>query len=168
MILDLADTHIQECALDGFGASPNEFAISAAGPAAQVVLLVGDLTYADNYFTNGTLRPPMTPPKAYQETFQPRWDAWGRFVEPLASQVIASSVLLLRVELHRRSQFFYVCFCGCVVKSSKLAWQIMKSSLPRIWLAFSREAMGLGLDCAKASNLRMENANFPRILNMNI
>lgn len=53
---------------------------------------MGDLAYADNYFTNGTLRPmtpPKTPPKKYQETYQPRWDTWGRFVEPLASQVDA-------------------------------------------------------------------------------
>ena len=59
----------------------------------QVVILVGDLTYADNYFTNGTLRPPGTLPKAYQETYQPRWDAWGRFVEPLASQVDAQTLI---------------------------------------------------------------------------
>jgi hypothetical protein len=53
----------------------------------QVVILVGDLTYADNYHVNGSVRvlPPMTP---YQETYQPRWDAWGRFIEPLAAQVI--------------------------------------------------------------------------------
>ncbi len=52
----------------------------------QVAILVGDLTYADNYHVDGRQRllPPTTP---YQETFQPRWDAWGRFTEPLAAKV---------------------------------------------------------------------------------
>jgi hypothetical protein len=53
----------------------------------QVVILVGDLTYADNWRPDGTLRPPDAPPLPYQETFQPKWDAWGRFTEQLAAQV---------------------------------------------------------------------------------
>lgn len=47
---------------------------------------MGDLTYADNYYPNGTVRT-LRSQKPYQETYQPRWDAWGRFVEPLTSQV---------------------------------------------------------------------------------
>ncbi|EIE18216.1 Metallo-dependent phosphatase [Coccomyxa subellipsoidea C-169] len=77
VIADLGQTHNSSATL--------QHLIQSQPP---VVLLVGDLTYADNYFTNGTLRPPMTPPKAYQETYQPRWDAWGRFVEPLVPMMV--------------------------------------------------------------------------------
>ena len=52
----------------------------------QAVLLVGDLTYSDAYHTNGILRHPDPPTTPYQETYQPRWDAWGRMMAPLASQ----------------------------------------------------------------------------------
>lgn len=54
--------------------------------ACQVVLLVGDLTYSDAYHTNGVLRHPDPPTTPYQETYQPRWDAWGRLMAPLASK----------------------------------------------------------------------------------
>ncbi len=54
--------------------------------AVQAVLLVGDLTYSDSYHTNGILRHPDPPTTPYQETYQPRWDAWGRMMAPLASQ----------------------------------------------------------------------------------
>lgn len=54
--------------------------------ACQVVLLVGDLTYSDAYHSNGVLRHPDPPTTPYQETYQPRWDAWGRLMAPLASK----------------------------------------------------------------------------------
>lgn len=47
----------------------------------DLVLLIGDLSYADLYFTNGTAINcsscsfPETP---IRETYQPRWDYWGR------------------------------------------------------------------------------------------
>ena len=47
---------------------------------------MGDLTYSDSYHTNGILRHPDPPTTPYQETYQPRWDAWGRLMAPLASQ----------------------------------------------------------------------------------
>ena len=58
----------------------------AVPAAVQVVLLVGDLTYSDSYHTNGALRFPEPPTTTYLETYQPRWDAWGRMLAPLASQ----------------------------------------------------------------------------------
>ena len=54
--------------------------------ACQVVLLVGDLTYSDAYHSNGVLRHPHPPTTPFQETYQPRWDAWGRLMAPLASE----------------------------------------------------------------------------------
>ena len=54
----------------------------------QVVLLVGDMAYADNYWPNGTVRPPATNLTTYwHPTYPPRWDSWHRFVQPLASKV---------------------------------------------------------------------------------
>lgn len=47
----------------------------------NLVLLVGDITYANQYLTNGTGSDcyscsfPETP---VHETYQPRWDYWGR------------------------------------------------------------------------------------------
>lgn len=49
----------------------------------DLILLVGDVTYANLYLTNGTGSDcyscsfPNTP---IHETFQPRWDYWGRYV----------------------------------------------------------------------------------------
>ncbi|KAL9251879.1 Purple acid phosphatase 15-like protein [Drosera capensis] len=56
----------------------------------DLVLVVGDLTYANLYLTNGTGADcyscafPHTP---IHETYQPRWDYWGRFMQHLASKV---------------------------------------------------------------------------------
>lgn len=57
----------------------------------DLVLMVGDLSYANLYITNGTgtndygqnFRS-ITP---IHETYQPRWDMWQRMVEPLTSTV---------------------------------------------------------------------------------
>lgn len=52
----------------------------------DLILLLGDATYANLYLTNGTGADcyccsfPTTP---VHETFQPRWDYWGRFVSLL-------------------------------------------------------------------------------------
>ncbi|CAB4261459.1 unnamed protein product [Prunus armeniaca] len=56
----------------------------------DLLLLVGDVSYADLYLTNGTGSDcyscsfPHTP---IQETYQPRWDYWGRYMQPLVSKV---------------------------------------------------------------------------------
>ncbi|KAK4752446.1 hypothetical protein SAY87_021244 [Trapa incisa] len=56
----------------------------------DLVLLIGDVTYADLYLTNGTGADcfacafPGTP---IHESYQPRWDYWGRFMQPLVSRV---------------------------------------------------------------------------------
>ncbi|KAE7998001.1 hypothetical protein FH972_002581 [Carpinus fangiana] len=56
----------------------------------DLVLLVGDVTYANLYLTNGTGSDcyscsfPHTP---IHETYQPRWDYWGRFMQNLVSKV---------------------------------------------------------------------------------
>ncbi|XP_057498051.1 purple acid phosphatase 15-like isoform X2 [Actinidia eriantha] len=56
----------------------------------DLVLLVGDVTYANLYLTNGTGSDcyscsfSQTP---IHETYQPRWDYWGRFMQPLLSKV---------------------------------------------------------------------------------
>ncbi|KAM1692212.1 hypothetical protein ACFX2K_031854 [Malus domestica] len=60
----------------------------ANGP--DLMLLVGDVTYANLYLTNGTGSDcyscsfSQTP---IHETYQPRWDYWGRFMQPLVSKV---------------------------------------------------------------------------------
>ncbi|KAL5562111.1 hypothetical protein UlMin_031858 [Ulmus minor] len=56
----------------------------------DLVLLVGDVTYANLYLTNGTGADcyscsfSNTP---IHETYQPRWDYWGRFMQKLVSKV---------------------------------------------------------------------------------
>lgn len=57
----------------------------------NLILMVGDMVYANNYRTTGDRGVacyecdfPNTP---IRETYQPRWDAWGRFMEPLLSSV---------------------------------------------------------------------------------
>ncbi|CAL9199826.1 unnamed protein product [Musa hybrid cultivar] len=56
----------------------------------DLILLVGDVTYANLYLTNGTGSDcyscsfPETP---IHETFQPRWDYWARYMEPVISEI---------------------------------------------------------------------------------
>lgn len=63
--------------------------IVSNGPS--LLLMIGDLSYANHYITTGTKGAscyscafPDTP---IRETYQPHWDAWGRFLEPLTSTV---------------------------------------------------------------------------------
>ena len=48
----------------------------------QVVVLVGDLSYADQYTEHGTREL-----REAETSYPPRWDAWGRFMQPLAAHV---------------------------------------------------------------------------------
>ncbi|GMP48535.1 hypothetical protein CsSME_00015854 [Camellia sinensis var. sinensis] len=60
------------------------------GNKPDLVLLIGDVTYANLYLTNGTSSDcyacsfPHTP---IHETYQLRWDYWGRFMQNLVSKV---------------------------------------------------------------------------------
>ncbi|KAJ0094005.1 hypothetical protein Patl1_25999 [Pistacia atlantica] len=57
-----------------------------------LLLLIGDLSYADLYFTNGTkwnISSSSFLQNPFRETYQPRWDYWGRFMQPLVSNVPA-------------------------------------------------------------------------------
>eukprot|EP00258_Populus_trichocarpa_P003116 XP_002303814.3 purple acid phosphatase 23 [Populus trichocarpa] len=55
----------------------------------SMILMVGDLTYANQYLTTGGKGAPCYscafPDAPIRETYQPRWDGWGRFMEPLIS-----------------------------------------------------------------------------------
>ncbi|KAL4190621.1 hypothetical protein AMTRI_Chr07g76620 [Amborella trichopoda] len=57
----------------------------------SLVLMVGDLSYADQYQTVGSKGVPCFscafPDAPIRETYQPHWDNWGRFMEPLTSRV---------------------------------------------------------------------------------
>lgn len=56
----------------------------------DLIVLVGDITYANMYLTNGTSSDCYscsfnhTP---IHESYQPRWDYWGRFMEPTLSEI---------------------------------------------------------------------------------
>ncbi|KAJ0234783.1 Purple acid phosphatase 23 [Hirschfeldia incana] len=56
----------------------------------SLVVIVGDLTYANQYRTTGgegaSCFSCSFPDAPIRETYQPRWDAWGRFMEPLDLQ----------------------------------------------------------------------------------
>ncbi|XP_019180960.1 PREDICTED: purple acid phosphatase 15-like [Ipomoea nil] len=56
----------------------------------DLVVLVGDVTYANLYLTNGTGSDCYSCSFAdtpIHETYQPRWDYWGRYMQPLVSKV---------------------------------------------------------------------------------
>lgn len=57
----------------------------------SLILMVGDLSYANQYLTTGGKGAPCFswsfPDAPIRETYQPRWDGWGRFMEPLISRV---------------------------------------------------------------------------------
>ncbi|GAB2282081.1 Purple acid phosphatase 15 [Dionaea muscipula] len=56
----------------------------------DLLLLVGDVTYANLYLTNGTGSDCYTcsfSNTPIHETYQPRWDFWGRFMQTLVSKV---------------------------------------------------------------------------------
>ncbi|KDP26377.1 hypothetical protein JCGZ_17535 [Jatropha curcas] len=56
----------------------------------ELVLLVGDVTYANLYLTNGTGADCYTcefSDSPIRETYQPRWDYWGRFMQSLIARV---------------------------------------------------------------------------------
>lgn len=56
----------------------------------DLILLVGDVCYANLYLTNGTGSDCYScsfSDTPIHETYQPRWDYWGRFMKPLVSKV---------------------------------------------------------------------------------
>lgn len=57
----------------------------------SLILMVGDLSYANQYRTSGgkgaSCFSCAFPDAPIRETYQPRWDGWGRFMEPLISRV---------------------------------------------------------------------------------
>ncbi|KAG2577982.1 hypothetical protein PVAP13_6NG183600 [Panicum virgatum] len=57
----------------------------------SLVLLVGDMTYANQYRTTGGKGVPCFscsfPNAPIRESYQPRWDGWGRFMEPITSKI---------------------------------------------------------------------------------
>ncbi|KAG2582967.1 purple acid phosphatase 23-like isoform X1 [Panicum virgatum] len=57
----------------------------------SLVLMVGDMTYANQYRTTGGKGVPCFscsfPDAPIRESYQPRWDGWGRFMEPITSKI---------------------------------------------------------------------------------
>ncbi|KAE9590336.1 hypothetical protein Lal_00028028 [Lupinus albus] len=57
----------------------------------SMILMIGDLSYANQYQTTGGKGVPCFscafPNAPIRETYQPRWDGWGRFMEPLTSAI---------------------------------------------------------------------------------
>ncbi|MCL7041502.1 hypothetical protein MKW94_022528 [Papaver nudicaule] len=57
----------------------------------SMILMLGDLSYANQYRTTGgkgaSCFACAFPDAPIRETYQPRWDGWGRFMEPLISTV---------------------------------------------------------------------------------
>jgi Icc-related predicted phosphoesterase len=77
VIGDLGQTYNSSSTLDHLSASN-----------AQAVMVVGDFTYADEHLTNDTIVPELRGifnVKYAKQTYQPRWDTWGRFTEPVVS-----------------------------------------------------------------------------------
>lgn len=56
----------------------------------SLLLMIGDLSYANQYVTTGESAPCYScafPDSPTRETYQPHWDDWGRFMQPLISKV---------------------------------------------------------------------------------
>ena len=60
-------------------------------PLLQLVILVGDLSYSDTYAENG--KHLAEDPRVVPTTYEPRWDTWGRFVQPLAAKASRPDLL---------------------------------------------------------------------------
>ncbi|KAI8111208.1 hypothetical protein M9434_004781 [Picochlorum sp. BPE23] len=59
----------------------------------DMVVLSGDLSYADAYYANGSFYYwNDTVPLDYFKSFQPRWDTFGRLMEPLISEHVFASI----------------------------------------------------------------------------
>lgn len=87
-----------------------------------VVQYIGDFCYADTWFPNGTVTSPNT---AYEGvpnsgTWQPVWDAWQRFIQPLVSQVPMQST----VGNHEEEQLAD----GGLFKSVQARWKVPTAS----------------------------------------
>ncbi|KAH7280095.1 hypothetical protein KP509_37G052100 [Ceratopteris richardii] len=63
--------------------------IASNGPS--LLLMLGDFSYANQYTTAGTKGASCYscefPNSPTRESYQPHWDAWGRFMEPLVSTI---------------------------------------------------------------------------------
>lgn len=56
----------------------------------SMILVVGDMSYANQYRTTGEGASCFScafPDAPIRESYQPRWDGWGRFMEPLSSKI---------------------------------------------------------------------------------
>ncbi|KAJ8755529.1 hypothetical protein K2173_019327 [Erythroxylum novogranatense] len=54
----------------------------------DVIVMLGDVTYADLYLSNGTgYKSPQEISNFVDTTYQPRWDYWGRYMEPVISKI---------------------------------------------------------------------------------
>lgn len=51
---------------------------------AQAILLIGDLSYADDYNGHST---------GQRNGYQPRWDTWGQMMQPIISHLPFLSVM---------------------------------------------------------------------------
>ncbi|KAH7521768.1 hypothetical protein FEM48_Zijuj07G0067400 [Ziziphus jujuba var. spinosa] len=105
----------------------------------DLVLLVGDICYADLYLTNGTgsncysCTFSQTP---IHESYQPRWDYWGRYMQPLVSKVPIMAIEgNHEIEPQAENQTF-------VAYSSRFAFPSKKSRSPST-LYYSFNAGGI-------------------------
>lgn len=56
----------------------------------DLILLIGDMSYANLYLTNGSSSDCYScsfSDTPIHETYQPRWDYWGRYMEPVVSEI---------------------------------------------------------------------------------
>ncbi|XP_043806819.1 purple acid phosphatase 15-like isoform X3 [Manihot esculenta] len=93
----------------------------------DLFLLIGDVTYANLYLTNGTGSDcyscsfSQTP---IHETYQPRWDYWGRYMQPVISKV---PIMVVEgnheIEQQAENQTF-------VAYSSRFAFPLKESGSP--------------------------------------
>ncbi|BDA44108.1 Purple acid phosphatase 15 [Coccomyxa sp. Obi] len=83
LIADWGMSHNSSTTLDHIVAS----ALNSTNP--PLVLYAADYSYADTWFPNGTVSIPNTAVEGNPNagTYQPVWDAWQRFIQPLVGQV---------------------------------------------------------------------------------
>lgn len=59
---------------------------------SDIVIHIGDLSYADDWLANGTINYFNSNTVDYWSTYQPKWDSWGRLAQPMTATTIYNSI----------------------------------------------------------------------------
>lgn len=79
--MGLATRHLH---CQSYGSFEHTHSMVLQNDMAQAILLIGDLSYADDYNGHST---------GQRNGYQPRWDTWGQMMQPIISHLPFLSVM---------------------------------------------------------------------------